>query len=250
VKLTDAQAGQALDPVLNQIGGTTDPLVPLLARAIQALAAKLSDAQAAQALDPVLKRIGQTTDPDALQALAQAIQTLAAKLTEAQARQAIDLVLKQIGQPTDLEAFKMLAKAIQALPVKLTDAQGEVADLAKAPLAWAASPEVAADWARALVALRDRVDDPETTRILLALVAYPAAAGAATDVLLDAIRARETAAPAKEAGTNAALEWLAVKYPDVLRPPVCPGPPQDFDVSSLKCPDAEAQAPPGAAEGR
>ena len=41
-----------------------------LAEVLQALAGKLSEAQAAQALDPVLKQMGQTTDPDALQALA------------------------------------------------------------------------------------------------------------------------------------------------------------------------------------
>jgi hypothetical protein len=43
--------------------------------------------QASQALDPVLKQIGQTTDPFALQALAEALQALPAKLTEAQASQ-------------------------------------------------------------------------------------------------------------------------------------------------------------------
>ena len=90
-KLTEAQAGQALDPVLKQIGQTTDPgALRRWRRRLQALAAKLSEAQAGQALDQVLKQIGQTTDPDALQALAQALQALAAKLSEAQASQALD----------------------------------------------------------------------------------------------------------------------------------------------------------------
>jgi hypothetical protein len=43
-------------------------------------------------------------------------------------------------------------------------------------------------------------------------------------VLLDAIRAAHPDAPAKDKGTEAALAWLAEKFPDVLRPPVCPQP--------------------------
>jgi hypothetical protein len=48
-----------------------------LATGLQALAAKLTEAQAQQALDPLLKRINGTTDPDALRALAEALQALA-----------------------------------------------------------------------------------------------------------------------------------------------------------------------------
>ena len=59
---------------------------------------KLTEAQADQALDPALKQIGQTTEPFALLALAQALQALPVKLTEAQASKALDPVLKQIGQ--------------------------------------------------------------------------------------------------------------------------------------------------------
>ena len=77
--------------MLKRIGQTTNPdALEALAQALQALPAKLSEAQASQALDPVLKQIGQTTDPDALLALAQALQALAAKLSEAQASQALD----------------------------------------------------------------------------------------------------------------------------------------------------------------
>ena len=53
--------------MLKQIGQTTDPdALQALAQALQALPAKLTEAQASQALDPVLKQIGQTTDLDAL----------------------------------------------------------------------------------------------------------------------------------------------------------------------------------------
>ena len=48
--------------MLKQIGQTTNPYaLRALAQALQALAAKLTEAQASQALDPVLKQIGQTT---------------------------------------------------------------------------------------------------------------------------------------------------------------------------------------------
>jgi len=92
-QLTETQAQQALDAVLQQIGGTTNPrALGVLAQAFQALPAKLTEAQAQQALNPVLQQIGKTTDSnalDALQSLAQALQALAAKLTEAQAQQAL-----------------------------------------------------------------------------------------------------------------------------------------------------------------
>jgi hypothetical protein len=68
-KLTDAQAQQALDPLLQQIGvEMTDSGGAL--QALQAVAAKLTKAQAQQALAPLLQQIGKTTNPYALRALA------------------------------------------------------------------------------------------------------------------------------------------------------------------------------------
>ena len=101
---------------------------------------------------------------------------------------------------------------------------------AASSLAWAAEDDEAVEWAQALVALSHRAADQDGK--LAAAIAYPTAAGPATEVLLDAIRAGHPDAPAKEAGTEAALEWLAKKYPDVLGPPLCPQPPQP----GLKCP--------------
>jgi ribosomal protein S7 len=190
VKLTDAKAEQALDPVLKQIEQTTDThALQALAEALQALPVKLTDAKAEQALDPVLKQIDQTTDTHALQALAAALQALAPKLTDTQASQALDPILKQIGQTTDANALGALLKALRLLAPKLAEAQAlEVSDRARASLAWAASEEEAAEWARVLVALLDRAGDPDRTQKLVASVAYPAAAGGATVVLLNAIR--------------------------------------------------------------
>jgi hypothetical protein len=56
-----------------------------------------------------------------------------------------------------------------------------------------------------------------------------------------------TAAPAKAAGTNEALVWLSAKYPDLLHPPVCPKPPQDFDESGLQCPSDDTSDSAGVA---
>ena len=123
-RITEAQAGQALDPLLKQIGQTTDPdALRALAQALQALPVKLSEAQAGQALDPLLEQIGQTTDSDALRTLAQALQALPVKLSEAQAGQALDPLLEQIGQTTDPDALRALAQALQALAGKLSEAQ-------------------------------------------------------------------------------------------------------------------------------
>jgi hypothetical protein len=68
-------------------------------------------------------------------------------------------------------------------------------------------------------------------------IAYPAAGGSATDILLDAMRATRQDAPAKDKGTQAALEWLAKTFPEVLRPPVCPEPLQP----GPKCPSSASK---------
>jgi TIR domain len=68
---------------------------------LKALKPKLTGAQASQALDPLLKQMGQTTNPYALVALTQPLPTLPWKLTEAQAGQALDPLLQQIAQTTD-----------------------------------------------------------------------------------------------------------------------------------------------------
>jgi TIR domain len=254
-KLTEAQASQAVDVVLKRIGQTTNPnalrplvqafqalVAKLIAQASQTtnpqalaalaakLAAKLTEAQASHALDPVLKQIGQTTDPLALLPLAR--QALPAS-------QAVDVVLKQIGQTTSSYVLARLADALQALAAKLTEAQAsQAASAAASSLGWAASDDEAAAWAKALVALTRSAANRD--RMLVDAIAYPSsAAAAATDVLLDAIRAGHPDAPAKEAGTELALAWLAKNFPEILRPPVCPPPLQQ--QADLNCPSSAIQ---------
>jgi hypothetical protein len=219
-KLSEAQASQALDSMLERIDRTDDSLErEALAHAFQALAAKLNEAEASQALDPMLERIGQTGNPETLLALAEALQALPAKLSETQASQALDPVLKRIGQVPNFysveaqaRVLQAQAQVLQALAAKLTDAQAaQASKAAAASLAWAADDEEAAEWARALVAL----SRPAANRdgMLATTIAYPAAAGSATEVLLDAIRAGHSDASAKEAGSEPALAWLAKTFP-------------------------------------
>ena len=90
---------------------------------------------------------------------------LPARLTDAQARQALDPLLKQIDQTTDREVLKALAQTLDALAAKLLNAQAEHASgVAGSSLAWAASEDEAADWARALVPLSARLSDEDAAK--------------------------------------------------------------------------------------
>jgi ribosomal protein S7 len=114
--------------LLKQIGQTTNSKkFDAFVQALQAIAGQLSEAQANQALDPVLKRIDVATDDDALSALAGALQAIAGKLTKAQTSQAFDPVLKKIEGADDLLDLEALAQALQALKGELTDAQASQA---------------------------------------------------------------------------------------------------------------------------
>jgi hypothetical protein len=201
---------------------------------------KLTDARAQQAIEPLLQQIGETTDTQALLSLAETLKALAAKLTDVQARQDIESLLQQIGKTTYGDALGALATALTALAAKLTDAQARQGLIvAISSLGWAAAEGEAAEWARALVALLPRATDQSGNRELVAAIVYPFAAGPATEVLLDALRARNSDAPAKEAGTAATLAWIAEKYPDRVHRPICPTPPQRTSVSGLRCPMSE-----------
>ena len=249
-KLTETQTQQVL-PLLQQIRKTSDPdllglaaahrdALGALAEALQAVSAKLTNAQAQQALAPLLQQIGKTTAPDALLALAPALQAVGAKLTEVQAQQALAPLLQQISETTDPDALGVLAQGLQAIAGKLTEAQAQqVFTVAMSSLAWAAKEDEAVGWARVVVTLlpsaADHADQGGTRKLVSAIV-YPFAAGPATEVLLDALRARHSDAPAKEAGTIASVAWIAEKYPNEARRPICLPPPQPTSLSDLKCP--------------
>jgi hypothetical protein len=261
-KLTETQASQALDPVLKRIDAKTfgSLLVRALAEALRALPAKLTNAQASLVLAVVLEEISEATIPGSLGEYAQALGALPAKLTDAQMSQALDPILKQIseateptldpelkqiGQTTSVFAVAPLAQALQALAPKFNEIQVQQAlSVVASSFGWAATDDGATEWARALAALSVRLSDQNATKTLVAALAYPAAAGPATEVLLDAVRARHSDAPPKEAGTEAGLAWLATKYPEALGPGVCPPPPQPTAISDLKCPSEAIELPP------
>lgn len=150
--------------------------------------------------------------------------------------------MQQISQTTRSDALRVLAQAFQSLAGKLTEAQAQQASsVAASSLAWAATEGEAADWARALVGLLPRAKPQDETRELILAIVYPTSAGSASEVVLEAIRARHSDAPAKEAGVAASLAWIAETYPDLVRRPICPPPPQPTSLSGLKCPVAETE---------
>jgi hypothetical protein len=169
---------------------------------------------------------------------------VAPKLTEAQGQQALAPFLEQIGKTTNPDALEALAKGLQLVAPKLTEAQAQQPlTVAMSSLAWAATEGEAVDWARAVIALlssaTDHADQGET-RSLISAILYPTAAGPATEILLDALRARRSGAPPKEAGTAQSLAWIAEKYRNEARRALCPPPPQPTSLSDLKCPDEDS----------
>lgn len=231
--LTEPEQWQVLDKLLKQweVRAYEYPTEQLCA-SLELLAPRLSEEHAEEVFKLMLSwpsQMGYAANRN------WALGGLAARLTPAQASKVHDAVLKQLGQETDSSTLAALAHALQVLAPKLTEAEVmQTSKDAAASLAWAAQDNEAAEWARALAAMPIATADRDRT--LASAIAYPAAAGSATEVLLEAIRAGHPDAPAKEAGTEPALAWLAKTFPDVVRPPHCPKPLQP----DLKCPLDEA----------
>jgi hypothetical protein len=265
--LSPAQAQQALAPLLTKIGGTNRHALPELTRAIRALAPKVPKAHAQLVLAQLVQLMSQPIDlePEEISALAEAIRGLPPKLSMAQAQQALDPLLQRISETIPHYSLQALAQALQAIAPKLAEPQRQQAlTVAGSSLAWASTEDEAAEWARTIVALvpdtadrhgarhffvasRSSGQDVETpvrddARTLAAAIAYPSAAGPATDILSDALRTRHSDAPPEAEGTPAMLAWLEQKYPDLLLSPTCPPPPQSNAPSSLRCPDREHHA--------
>jgi hypothetical protein len=251
-RLNEAQQKRVLDKIWQQIvgprAGNDYAVSAYSAKALGRLAPKLSDPNVLKhAFDLVLNLLAQPQDSIVIVSLGVVLRASASGLTETQAQQALRPVLEQIDQATNPELLQALALALQGLAPKLAEIQARDASVvANSSLAWAANEEEAAAWARVLMALVDRSAQPNATKELAAAIAYPMAAGEPTDALLDAIRARAPDTPAKAAGTDAALEWLAGRYPEILHP-ICPPPPQPYGISKLKCPVVEAEAAASAA---
>jgi hypothetical protein len=254
-KLAATRAQEARERIQRQMLQRTDPdSLQALTQALQALSAKIDEARAneelepvlgqigltasAESLDSVLRQIGQESSPYKLQTLVQTLSRLSSSLTEEQVENAWEPVSEQIRVTSDPFALRALSQAVSTLAPRLSENQSQRAlDIAKRSLAWAASADDAAGWARALVALSSRIpDQTRRTLLVVAALAYPAAAGSATEILLDAIRTQNRDAPRKEAGTESTLKWLATKYPWLVDPPFCPDPPQSFETSGLQCP--------------
>ena len=241
VKLTEAQARQALKPLLRLVikwnNSPGSAALVALFDGIKSLPVKLAEAQANQMREVLLRHIDQDTNPAGLREL---MRIVPEGLTEGQGNLVLDALLRRASQETDPGTNLWLAEGLLFLAPKLTGAQASRASkVAKSSLAWSALEDQATAWARALVLLTESAADRE--RILVTAITYPAAAGPATNVLLDAIREQRPDAPSKEEGIEVALNWLASAYPLVLLPPVCPEPPQPFEISGLRGPAAPGE---------
>ena len=137
--------------MLKQIEQTTLPYpLEALAQAVRALPVKLTEAQASQALDPVLKQIGQTdsfeftrmhlADPFVLAATAKALQALAGHADARRKRpKRSNYCSGRSAETTDPAALHALAAALQVLTPKLSNAQAaEASKAAASSLAWSA----------------------------------------------------------------------------------------------------------------
>jgi hypothetical protein len=209
-RLNETQQKRVLDKIWRQIIGSRagDNYSALSADALGRLAPKLSAPNAKHAFDLVLNLLARLQDSDLILSLAAVLRAAASGLIEAHAQQAVRPVLEQIGQTIDSDALQALALALQGLAPKLNETQARDASVvANSSLAWAASKEEATDWARAIVALSDRVASPGAAQQLAAQVAYPMAAQEPTEVLLDAIRAR--ARRAHKGGGNGGCARMA-----------------------------------------
>jgi hypothetical protein len=99
-------------------------------------------------------------------------------------------------------------------------------DETRAALAWAPTTAVAVAAAGAAVSLLPRHQVEPAVQTIVELLKYPMAAGDATIVLLEGLKAIAPEAPGKEAGLDANLDWIARVYPliDLEAPPACPAP--------------------------
>ncbi|TAX01971.1 toll/interleukin-1 receptor domain-containing protein (plasmid) [Rhizobium leguminosarum] len=238
VPLDEPLASKALDPLLSQVEADRSDYILTLAAAIGALPIELSDAQAQRVIGPILSRFGEFDQGLVGPAPAEALRAILPKLSKTQARQTLEPILRQIALREDYASAQ--APLLERLASRLTDVESHRAmAMAIQSLAWASSDTDADSWARAITALSKQADQG---KVLVLALAYPATAGSATQVLLEAI-APQLAEP-KELGTSEVLSQLEKRHAQALYPPVCPRPPQPFPVSGLRCPSLEAEALP------
>jgi hypothetical protein len=187
IPLDHPAAHAALAAHLRVLGSTTDPdQLTTIANGVQALAAKLDAADSQSAVSPIVLAL-EGIDPAPLPALEQALEALLSRLNEAQLRESLRSIYNEIGTTTDPNLLKVQAQMFAAIAKRLTpDEADRMSKLAQWHLAEAKAPAEASAWAAAIVALAKVHPDAMLSTLVDALK-YPTAAGAATDILLDAI---------------------------------------------------------------
>jgi hypothetical protein len=208
-----------------------------LALQLDAVVGGLPEVQVATAFAEMVNKVTTIDAIDRLYAYAPALQTLAARLSAGQAPEALRRVIAGMRaeggdqRPTGgsmaliLERLGVLAGAVQSLAPKLSDGDREKAlDETRAALAWAPTTAVSVSAAAAAVSLLPRNQVERSVQTIVELLKYPMAAGDATAVLLDGLKAIAPEAPGNEAGLEANLNWIARTFPgiDLEAPPACP----------------------------
>jgi len=198
-----------------------------------ALAGHLGAEQAASLAADVLEQLRGTTDWDVASELTESLVALAGRLGAEQAAPLAADVLERLRGTTDPEIARALTESLAALAGHLgaeqagADMARGLQDLSAASLAWAVSGDDGARWAALLAAAVPQGAVPASLGRLVAALRIPMAGGAATEVLLDALPARDPRVPGAAAGLRANMEWLRAAHPasDPFGLATCPPPP-------------------------
>jgi hypothetical protein len=157
---------------------------------------------------------------------------VAPTLTKEAAQLAAKTLSEEIGPTNDPRPLQAFGEAFEALAPKLpADRAIDASKIANTSLAWASTPNEAKSWASALVALWRQTSASDA--MYAEAVAYPTAAGLATDVLVRDWRSRHPATLPAGVPSESTTLAATTKYEPIF-PPACPQPLQPN--AGLKCP--------------
>jgi hypothetical protein len=224
----DAEQSQAaLVVILDAIARAPEFLsddVMSLTRTVATLAKPLSADQRRAASQSVTNAFGSAAagSPRRRKLLSQVIRELGVPLTPAQESASHGTLLLMLMETHDPHQTLELAQELigQVSSQELSPVLAAV----QSSLGTSTSEDDAAEWARALQALLRTQNASMRVAAIIEAIKIPVAAGAPTDVLLEALRDADANAPGKQAGIGANLAWLRTTYPEVDQnmPPRCP----------------------------
>lgn len=120
------------------------------------------------------------------------------------------------SEGAEVPGLIFLARAIQVLgPRVMVDRSGPAIEAARSVLKRTAEPTIAEAFARAIAVTLSADPDEPYVAMIVELLKWPTTVGPATDTLLEVLHERVPGAPAKEAGLDAIIAWIAANYPDI-----------------------------------